>query len=88
MTILGIIETVLSHNDRHLVEHFVKVNVTTQVRIIVDIISSFSILLTPTFNMIRVGRVQAALAVWLPTAQLAQDVCHVKEISENVRVIS
>jgi len=31
LTILGIIETILSHNDRHLVEHFVKVNVTTQV---------------------------------------------------------
>jgi len=30
LTILGIIETILSHNDRHLVEHFVKVNVTTQ----------------------------------------------------------
>ena len=36
LTILGIIETVLSHNDRHLMEHFVNVKVTTQVFNIFD----------------------------------------------------
>eukprot|EP00794_Sanderia_malayensis_P018697 gene18697-20585_t len=30
LTILGVVETLLSHNDRHLMQHFVSVNLTTQ----------------------------------------------------------